>query len=133
MTWLLQYGIALLVFFAIDLVWLGVIAQKLYAKYLGYLLAKQVNWAAAIIFYLIFIGGLMFFVISPSLLDLNVQQLLIRAALYGFITYATYDLTNLATIRDWPITITLIDLVWGTFLSTSVSVVSFYVITTFLG
>jgi uncharacterized membrane protein len=133
MTWLLQYGIALLVFFAIDLVWLAVIAQKLYAKYLGYLLAKQVNWAAAIIFYLIFIGGLMFFVISPSLLDLNVQQLLIRAALYGFITYATYDLTNLATIRDWPITITLIDLVWGTFLSTSVSVVSFYVITTFLG
>ncbi len=132
MKWFLQYGIVLVVFFAVDLVWLGVIAQKLYAKYLGYLLAENVNWAAAIIFYLIFIGGLMYFVISPSLVDRNLQQLLIRAALFGFITYATYDLTNLATIRNWPLTITLIDLAWGTFLSSSVSLISYYLIITFI-
>ena len=128
MNLLLQYGIVLVVFFAIDLLWLGVIAKQLYAKYLGYLMANPINWTAAILFYLIFIGGLMYFVILPTLDDPNWTQLILRAALFGFITYATYDLTNLATIRDWPVTITLIDLAWGTTLSTLVSGVSFFLI-----
>ena len=74
------------------------------------------------------IGGILYFVLYPSLLDQNLTNLVIRAALFGFITYATYDLTNLATIKDWPIQITIIDLIWGTTLSTSVSVISYFII-----
>jgi uncharacterized membrane protein len=128
MKWFLYYGIALVVFMVIDLIWLGFIAKDLYSKYLGYLMSDKVNWIAAVVFYLIFIGGVLYFVISPSLLDQNITNLVIRAALFGFITYATYDLTNLATIKDWPIQITIIDLIWGTTLSTSVSVISYFII-----
>ena len=128
MKWLLYYGIALVVFMVIDLIWLGFIAKDLYSKYLGYLMSDKVNWIAAVVFYLIFIGGILYFVIYPSLLDQNITNLVIRAALFGFITYSTYDLTNLATIKDWPIQITIIDLIWGTTLSTSVSVISYFII-----
>jgi len=128
MKWLLYYGIALVVFMVIDLIWLGFIAKDLYSKYLGYLMADKVNWVSAVVFYLIFIGGILYFVLYPSLLDKNLNNLIIRAALFGFITYATYDLTNLATIKDWPIQITIIDLIWGTTLSTSVSVISYFII-----
>jgi len=128
MKWFLYYCIALVVFMIIDLIWLCFIAKDLYSKYLGYLMADKVNWLAAVIFYLIFIGGVCYFVLYPSLIDQNITNLVIRAALFGFITYATYDLTNLATIRDWPIQITIIDLIWGTSLSTSVSVISYFII-----
>lgn len=128
MKWFLYYGIALVVFMVIDLIWLGFIAKNLYSKYLGYLMADKVNWVSAVVFYLIFIGGILYFVLYPSLLDKNLINLIIRAALFGFITYATYDLTNLATIKDWPIQITIIDLIWGTTLSTSVSVISYFII-----
>jgi uncharacterized membrane protein len=128
MKWFLYYGIALVVFMVIDLIWLGFIAKDLYSKYLGYLMADKVNWVSAVVFYLIFIGGILYFVLYPSLLDKNLINLIIRAALFGFITYATYDLTNLATIKDWPIQITIIDLIWGTTLSTSVSVISYFII-----
>lgn len=128
MKWFLYYGIALVVFMVIDLIWLGFIAKDLYSKYLGYLIADKVNWVSAVVFYLIFIGGILYFVLYPSLLDKNLINLIIRAALFGFITYATYDLTNLATIKDWPIQITIIDLIWGTTLSTSVSVISYFII-----
>jgi uncharacterized membrane protein len=128
MKWLLYYGITLAVFMVIDLIWLGFIAKDIYSKYLGYLMADNVNWLAAVVFYLIFIGGVCYFVLYPSLIDKNMTNLLIRAALFGFITYATYDLTNLATIKDWPINITIIDLIWGTTLSTSVSVISYFII-----
>jgi uncharacterized membrane protein len=128
MKWFLYYGIALVVFMVIDLIWLGFIAKDLYSKYLGYLMADKVNWVSAVVFYLIFIGGILYFVLYPSFLDKNIINLIIRAALFGFITYATYDLTNLATIKDWPIQITIIDLIWGTTLSTSVSVISYFII-----
>lgn len=128
MKWFLYYGIALGVFMVIDLIWLGFVAKDLYSKYLGYLMADKVNWLAALIFYLVFIGGVCYFVLYPSLMDKNIMNLIIRAVLFGFITYATYDLTNLATLKDWPIHITIIDLVWGTTLSTSVSVISYFII-----
>ncbi|MBV1708778.1 MAG: DUF2177 family protein [Erysipelotrichaceae bacterium] len=127
-----QFLVVLVVFFAIDLFWLGVVAKDLYAKYLGYLMAPQINWAAAITFYLLFIVGLMIFVLLPALDKQSLSHALIYGALFGFFTYATYDLTNLATIRDWPITITIIDLIWGTSLSAAVSSISYLIITTFL-
>lgn len=124
MKFLVHYLIVLVVFFAVDLVWLGVIARDLYAKLLGHLMAKSVNWPAAMIFYLIFILGLVIFVIQPTLADGHLIKGLGMAALFGLVTYATYDLTNLATLRDWPILITVIDLAWGTTLSTLVTLIS---------
>lgn len=131
MEWLVYFGVTFIVFMGIDLIWLGFVAKNLYAKYLGYLMAPKINWLAALIFYVIFIIGILYFVIAPTLVDRNLGQLILRAALFGFITYATYDLTNLATVRDWPITITIIDLIWGTTLSTSVSLISYLIITNF--
>lgn len=131
MIWLAYFAVTFVVFMGIDLVWLGFVAKNIYSKYLGYLMAPNVNWLAAMVFYVIFIIGILYFVIAPSLVDRDFTQLVIRAMLFGFITYATYDLTNLATVRDWPITITIIDLIWGTTLSTSVSVISYLIITNF--
>lgn len=131
MKWLVYFAITFVVFMGIDLIWLGFVAKNIYSKYLGYLMAPRVNWVAALVFYVIFITGVLYFVIAPSLVDRDFTQLVIRAMLFGFITYATYDLTNLATVRDWPITITVIDLIWGTTLSTSVSVISYLIITNF--
>lgn len=128
MKFLLHFVIALVVFFAIDLVWLGLIAKNLYSKYLGFIMSDKVNWIAALIFYALFIVGLLVFVIEPALQDQNFTQLALRAALFGLVTYATYDLTNLATLKDWPIQITIIDLIWGTTLSTLVSVISVFII-----
>jgi len=128
MKFLLHFVIALVVFFAIDLVWLGLIAKNLYSKYLGFIMSDKVNWLAALIFYALFIVGLLVFVIEPALQTPDLTQLVLRAALFGLVTYATYDLTNLATLKDWPIQITIIDLIWGTTLSTLVSVISVFII-----
>jgi uncharacterized membrane protein len=132
MQFLKVYGVAVLVFFAIDLIWLGVIAKNLYQRYLGYLLAPEVNWTAAIVFYLLFVAGMVFFVVNPALEKGDIVYAILAGGFFGFITYATYDLTNLATIRDWPLTITIIDLIWGTVLSGLTSTISFLVVKTFL-
>ena len=120
-----MYLIALVFFLIIDLVWLGVIAKNLYQKEIGALLLDNPNWIAAIIFYLLFLVGLVYFVINPAIVNEDFTKLLISAAFFGFITYATYDLTNLATLEGWSIKITIIDLIWGTFLSTAVSVLTY--------
>jgi uncharacterized membrane protein len=119
------YGIALVVFLAIDMVWLLVISKDLYAKELGYLMAPTVNLVSALIFYLLFIVGLVVFVIQPALTSKSIKDLVTKAVLFGLVTYATYDLTNLATIKNWPLLITVIDLIWGMTVSTIVSVATF--------
>ncbi|MDI6453717.1 DUF2177 family protein [Peloplasma aerotolerans] len=127
LTFLKLYGISFIIFFAIDLFWLGIVAKNLYQRYLGHLLRPDVNWVAAIVFYLLFIGGLVIFVLMPALDQGNIWKAVLLGALFGFITYATYDLTNLATLKDWPIQITIIDLVWGTFLGASTSTISYLI------
>jgi len=119
------YFTALATFFLIDMFWLGLIARTFYRKYLGYIMTANVNWLAAIIFYLLFIVGILVFVVIPGLETDSLRATLLRAALFGLITYATYDLTNLATLKDWPLTVTIVDLMWGVILSTAVSYVSF--------
>lgn len=121
------YLIALPVFLAIDLVWLTVVSKNFYAKQLGYLLAKNPNLLAALIFYLLFIAGLIVFVITPALDKRLWTHALLAGAFFGLVTYATYDLTNLATIRDWPLIITVVDLVWGMVLSATVSIVTYVI------
>ena len=121
------YLITLPVFFIIDMIWLGLVAKNFYAKHIGFLMKANINWTAAIIFYLIFIVGLIIFVIMPALEKNSWVTALLLGALFGLISYATYDLTNLATIKDWPLLVTIIDLIWGTVLAASVSVVSFFI------
>ena len=121
------YLLTTVVFFAIDIIWLGVIAKNLYNKYLGKLLAPKVNWTAAMIFYLLFIVGIFYFAIVPSVEAASLEDAILEGALFGFFTYATYDLTNLATLRGWPIRIVFIDVIWGSFLTASVSTAGFYI------
>lgn len=121
------YLIALPVFLGIDMIWLTVVAKDFYAKQIGFLMAKNPNLIAAFVFYLIFIAGLVYFVITPAFDKRMWMQALIVGASFGFVTYATYDLTNLATIRDWPIILTIVDLIWGMMLSASVSVITYFI------
>ena len=95
-------------------------------------MAPQVNWTAAIIFYLLFIAGLVFFVIDPALAKSSFWYAVAAGGFFGLITYATYDLTNLATIKDWPLNITIIDLMWGTFLNAATSGITYWIVTRFL-
>ncbi|HRH27016.1 MAG TPA: DUF2177 family protein [Parcubacteria group bacterium] len=127
MTNLKLYLIALPVFFAIDMLWLGVVAKNFYKQQIGFLMTSNVNWTAAIIFYLIFILGLVLFVVSPGLVKNSIQYVVLFGALFGFITYATYDLTNLATLKDWPLTVTIVDMLWGSVLASSVSTITYYI------
>jgi uncharacterized membrane protein len=115
------YLITLAVFFVIDMVWLGVVAKGFYRKHLGFLMSSKVNWAAALLFYLVFIAGLLIFVIRPALAQGEPLKALLMGALFGLISYATYDLSNLATLKDWPMVVTVVDLVWGTTLGGLVS------------
>ncbi len=124
-TFLSLYLISVPIFFIIDMFWLGVVAKNLYQNKLGHLLG-EVNWLAAIIFYLVFLLGLTIFATYPALVSGKYTTALMYGALFGFFTYATYDLTNLATLRDWPLSITLVDMVWGTLLGASVAVVTLY-------
>jgi uncharacterized membrane protein len=125
------YFITMPVFFAIDMIWLGFVAKNLYAQHLGFLMKTNVNWVAAILFYMLFIAGLVTFVIAPSLDKHSWVNALLLGAFFGLVSYATYDLTNLATIKDWPLLITSIDLVWGTVLSAAVSVIAYFIATKF--
>ena len=107
---------------------MGIIAKDLYRKYLGHYLTDNVNWTAAIIFYILFVIGISIFAIYPAINKNSALSAIILGALFGFFTYATYDLTNLATLKEWPLTIVIIDIIWGTFLAASVSLSGFYII-----
>jgi len=119
--------IALPVFFVIDIVWLVLVAKKFYQEQIGFLMKPDINWFAAIIFYLLFIIGLVIFVISPAVEKHSWVDAILFGALFGLITYATYDLTNLATLKDWPLLVTVVDLIWGTVLAASISGVTYFI------
>lgn len=118
------YAIALPIFFAIDMVWLGLIAKNFYRQQIGALLKPDVDWIAAITFYLIFIAGLIVFVVAPAVEKRQWSQALIMGAFFGLVTYATYDLTNLAVAKDWPLLVTIVDMAWGTFLGATVAMLT---------
>ena len=124
---IIGYLLTTIVFFVIDILWLGFLAKGMYNKMLGHLMASNVNWTAAIIFYLIFIVGIFVFSIIPGVQKDSFQHALIYGVLFGFFTYATFDLTNLATLRDWPIKIVIIDIIWGVVLTGSVASSGFYI------
>ena len=121
------YAIALPVFFAIDMAWLGLVANKFYKSHIGFLMKSDINWVAAGLFYLLFVIGLVLFVIAPAVEKGSWTRAILYGALLGLIAYATYDLTNLATLKDWPLLVTLVDLTWGAVLAASISVVTYFI------
>lgn len=128
MDFLKAYLVSFVIFLVIDAVWLTLVAPKFYKSQIGHLMSDTPNLIAALIFYLIFIFGIVYFVLQPALETRDFTKLIISAVLFGFITYATYDLTNLATLKDWPIKVTIVDLIWGTSLSSIVSILAYLVL-----
>lgn len=119
------YFIAFAAFLVIDGIWLTFIAQGLYKQFIGHLMSPNPNLAAAAIFYALFIVGLLVFVVLPGLKEKSLGNTLARGALFGLISYATYDLTNLATLKDWPALMSVIDMIWGATLSAAVGFITF--------
>jgi uncharacterized membrane protein len=128
MTYYLKLYLAMLAsFLVVDMVWLGLVASAFYRKYLGFLMAPSPNWLVATLFYLLFVVGILVFVVLPGLKANSLKTTLLRAALFGLITYGTYDLTNLATLKDWPALLSIVDMLWGTVLTVAVGCIGFVV------
>ena len=119
------YGIVFAAFLVIDLVWLGVVARGLYAREYGALLRPDVRWDAAFVFYAIYIGGVLYLAVLPGLSETALRGALLRGGTLGLVAYAAYDLTNLATLKDYPTRIVWIDMVWGTVLTATISAIGY--------
>jgi len=119
--------IALVIFLVIDFIWLGFVAKGLYDKELGHLLKQEFNLVAAFIFYFIFVVALSIFVIVPSVESNSLLKAILLGALFGLATYATYDLTNYATLEGFPLNIVIIDILWGTFLGMITSTLTYLI------
>lgn len=132
MKLLLTFVITILIFGAIDFLWLGVIAKNLYQQKIGFIMADKVNWVAALIFYLMYIGGILYFVVFPCLNNGDWQAALFKGSILGILCYGTYDLTNMATLKNWSYEIVIIDIIWGAFLTGITSALSFTITLKFL-
>jgi uncharacterized membrane protein len=117
------YLILLVVLFVFDAIWLTLTNKRFYQKALGELFAKKMKFVPAILFYLVYPLGIAVFVISPNLIIQNILQVGLLGALFGFVCYGTYDFTNLATIKGWPLKVTIVDLIWGSFLTAIASII----------
>lgn len=120
------------VFLAIDFLWLGLIARSFYAKQLGNFFTGVENWGAAVLFYLIFIVGIMIFAVLPAIENASLLRALVLGALFGFFCYATYDLTNYATLKNWPLIVVVVDILWGIFITATTAAISFLIATKIL-
>ncbi|NPU86387.1 MAG: DUF2177 family protein [Syntrophaceae bacterium] len=121
------YLLTVPVFFAIDMIWLGFVAKGFYRNNLGHLLRPDVNWVAAFLFYLLYIAGILIFATMPALEKSSLRQAIVSGGLFGLFTYATYDLTNLATLKDWPLNVVFVDIAWGIVLTATVAAASFFI------
>ena len=119
------YAVAVVTFFVMDLIWLGVVARSFYQNQMGHLMRADVNWAAAIVFYLVFVVGIVVLAVWPAVERQSLGRAIALGALLGLVTYAAYDLTNLATLDGFPFRVVLVDMAWGTVLCGSVSAVTY--------
>jgi len=125
LKYLAAYGAIAVVMLALDLVWLGVIAKSFYRDGIGHLMADSPNLVAAGVFYLLYPAGILLFAVAPTAwsgglvaaADVPWTRAVLAGALFGFFAYATYDLSNLATLRGWPVRLALVDIAWGTALT----------------
>jgi uncharacterized membrane protein len=117
MKYIVPYGVTLLVFVTLDLIWLGAVAKRFYRAQLAGLIADKFNLWAALAFYLVYPLGVVSFAVVPAVSWGSSTDAAAWGAMLGFFAYATYDLTNLATLREWPVRLTFVDLAWGTVLT----------------
>ncbi len=115
--YLAAYAVTSFVFFAIDFVWLSRIAKRFYFDRLGDILLDRPNLGAAAAFYAVYVVGIVIFAVAPALREQSAVTALVYGALFGFFAYATYDMTNYATLRNWSLTVSLVDIAWGTCLT----------------
>ncbi|HZG28225.1 Uncharacterized membrane protein [Ensifer adhaerens] len=121
---LIAFASLAIAFLVIDSIWLGVIAVDFYKATIGHLLAPKPDFVAAAFFYVIYLGGVVHFVVLPAVSADSIARAARQGALFGLVAYATYDLTNMATMRDWPLSVTLADLAWGAFITAVSSAIS---------
>lgn len=110
---------------ALDLLWLGVAAAGLYRRHLGHLMADKVGWPAALLFYVLYGGGVLYFCAAPALREGGLRAAALHGAVLGLLVYGTYDLTNMAVLRDWGATIAAVDVSWGVFITVCASCAAF--------
>lgn len=127
MPYFIAYIAAIIVFFIIDFIWIGSIASGFYNDQIGHLRSRRVNVPAAIIFYLMYIAGIVIFAVKPALSAQSLMPALIYGSLFGFFCYATYDFTNYATLKGWPLKMVIVDIIWGVFLTGSVATAAAWV------
>lgn len=126
MTIVKLYITGLIFFLILDALWLGIVAKNFYAQELGYIMASEIRWGAALLFYLLYILGLTLFVTLPSWQSDSIAQSIMFGAFFGLVCYATYDLTNLATIKDFPLKVVVFDMIWGAFVTGATSALTVY-------
>jgi len=124
---LIVYLSTVVVFFAIDLIWLGLMNSRFYKTQLAGFMSDKVNWLPAILFYLLFIAGLLLLVVLPAVEHGSWIRALLLGGLLGMVAYATYDLSNLATLKSWPLIVSIVDILWGTTLSAIVASISYFI------
>lgn len=127
MKWLLTYLAGLLTFLVVDGVWLGLVARSFYAERLGFLLADSINFVAAGAFYILYVAACLVLVVRPAAAIGSLWNATLMGATLGATAYATYDLTNLATVQGWPLEVAIVDIVWGAILTAAVCSVSYVV------
>lgn len=112
--YLVAWFVTALTFLGLDAIWLSQMASRLYKPLIGEIMRPQTNFAAAGVFYLIYVSAIVFFAVAPGLEKSSLSKALLNGAALGLVAYATYDLSNQATLRVWDIRITLADMAWGT-------------------
>lgn len=131
MVYVKAYAATLTVFFALDLLWLGVVARRFYASQLGSLMRDNINFIAAAGFYFAYVAGIVFFAVAPALAEDSWARAAVNGVLLGLLAYGTYDMTNIATLRDWPVTMSIVDMAWGGFLTCTSAVAGFFIVRAF--
>jgi uncharacterized membrane protein len=127
LKYVIAYGATAVIFFAVDFVWLSVMAKSFYRDHIGHLMADQVNMTAALGFYLLYIVGIVVFAVLPALHSDSWKTALVLGGLLGLIAYGTYDMTNLATLRDWPVAVAVVDMAWGTALTAASATAGYFI------
>jgi uncharacterized membrane protein len=125
LQYLTAYGVAASAFLAIDFIWLSRIARSFYFGKVGHLLLDKPNMAAAVAFYAVYVVGVVFFAVSPALRGDSMEIALLNGAFFGFVAYATYDMTNYATLKGWSLSLAAVDMIWGAFLTSFAAVIGY--------
>jgi len=128
MQYLAAYVVTAIIFLFIDFLWLGHIAKTFYFSRLGELLLDKPNLGVAAVFYAVYVIGIVIFAVGPALQSGSWKTALLYGALFGFFCYATYDMTNLATLKGWPVTVAIVDTIWGTVLTGASALLGFLIV-----